>query len=384
MQFEFATANRIIFGNGTIKQVGAISKAIGHRAMVVCGKSIHRADPLFEQLTYAGIKFITWQIKDEPIISCVLEGVQLARKEKCDLVIGFGGGSALDAGKVIAAMISNDGDLMDYLEVIGNGKKISNKPAPYIAIPTTSGTGAEVTRNAVLKSTEHQVKVSMRSPLMLPDLAVVDPELTHTMPPAVTASTGLDAFTQLMEAFVSNKANPLTDSLCREGMHRAARSLQRAYENGSDKSAREDMSLASLFGGLALANAKLGAVHGFAGPIGGMFPAPHGVVCARLLPYVMEANIRALKSRNLGSPILSRFDEIGKILAGNISASTEDGLEFVHSLCDVLNVPHLSEFGLTEADFPAIVGKSQKASSMKGNPVELTDEELVGILERAV
>ena len=384
MQFEFATANRIIFGNGTINQVDALSKSIGRRAIVVCGNSIHRAEPLFEQLSHVGIDFIMFQIKDEPTISVVCEGVQLARKEKCDIVIGFGGGSALDAGKVIAAMLTNDGDLLDYLEVIGNGKTISNKSAPYIAIPTTSGTGAEVTRNAVLKSAEHQVKVSMRSPMMLPDLAIVDPELTHTMPPAVTASTGLDAFTQLMEAFVSNKANPLTDSLCREGMRRAARSLQRAFENGSDKSAREDMSLASLFGGLALANAKLGAVHGFAGPIGGMFPAPHGVVCARLLPYVMETNIHALKSRSSGSPILSRFDEIGKILTGNNSANKEDGLEFVHCLCDVLNVPHLSEFGLTEADFPAIVGKSQKASSMKGNPVELTDEELVGILERAV
>jgi len=384
MQFEFATANRIIFGNGTIKQIGAISKSIGHSAMVVCGKNIHRAEPLFEQLNSTGIEFITFQIKDEPTIAVVCEGVQIARKEKCDLVIGFGGGSALDAGKVIAAMITNSSDLLDYMEVIGNGKTISNRPAPYIAIPTTSGTGAEVTRNAVLKSTEHLVKVSMRSPMMLPDLAIVDPKLTHTMPPAVTASTGLDAFTQLMEAFVSNKANPLTDSLCREGMRRAARSLQRAYENGSDKSAREDMSIASLFGGLALANARLGAVHGFAGPIGGMFPAPHGAVCARLLPYVMETNIRALKSRNPGSPILSRFDEVAKILTGNNSASTENGLEFVHSLCDILNVPHLSEFGLTEMDFPVIIEKSQKASSMRGNPVELTDEELAGILGRAV
>jgi len=384
MQFEFATAGRIIFGNGSIKRISEILKLLGHRAMVVCGKNLDRAAALFEQLKKAGAEYFTFQVSGEPTIDIALEGVSLARKEKCDFVIGIGGGSVLDTGKVIAALITNHGELMDYLEVIGLGKKIEKTSSPYIAIPTTSGTGAEVTRNAVLKSEEHHVKVSMRSPLMLPAYAIIDPELTHSMPPSVTASTGLDALTQLIEAFVSKKNNPMTDGICREGIRRAARSLQRAYENGKDSDARADMSLASMFSGIALANAGLGAVHGFAGPWGGMFPAPHGVICARLLPYVMESNIRAIKSRLPDSPILTRFNEIGQILTNNNSAKADDGLIWINSLCEILKVPSLSEFGLKKEDIPAVVEKSKNASSMKGNPIELTDEELMEILMRAI
>lgn len=384
MQFEFATAKRIIFGNGSIKQVGAISKVVGRRAMVVCGKRIDRAEPVLEQLGDEKIEFITFQVTEEPTISIALEAVAIARKQKCDSVIGIGGGSVLDTGKMIAALITNHGELMDYLEVIGAGKKIENPSAPYIAIPTTSGTGAEVTRNAVLKSDELHVKVSMRSPLMLPAYAIVDPELTYSIPPSVTASTGLDALTQLMEAFVTKKVNPMTDAICREGIGRAARSLLRAVENGNDKDARADMSLASMFSGIALANAGLGAVHGFAGPLGGIIPAPHGVICARLLPFVMESNIGALKSRFTDSPVLARFDEIGQLLTGKHSADAEDGLAWINLLCEKLKVPALSEFGLKEVDFPSVIKKSKEASSMKGNPINLTDEELAEILFKAL
>jgi alcohol dehydrogenase class IV len=219
---------------------------------------------------------------------------------------------------------------------------------------------------------------------MLPSVAVVDPELTLTMPPPVTASTGLDALIQNMEPYVSKLANPLTDAICREGMQRAGRSLRRAYENGQDSSVRTDMALASLMGGLALANAKLGAVHGFAGVIGGMFPAPHGVVCARLLPYVMETNVRALQARAPDAIALVRYDDIAQILTGKKSAKAADGVSWVFELCAALEIPPLSEFGLTEADFPEVVEKSQKASSMKGNPIPLTDNELVEILRQAV
>ncbi len=384
MQFEFATANRIIFGNGIIEKVGAISKTVGRCAMVVGGKTIDRAEPVLEQLRKERIEFVTFQIVGEPTIAVAHEAVKLTRNERCDFVIGIGGGSVMDTGKIIAAMITNQGELMDYLEVIGQGKAIENPSAPYIAIPTTSGTGAEVTRNAVLKSEEHSVKVSMRSPFMLPAYAIVDPELTYSMPPSVTASTGLDALTQLMEAFVTKKANPMTDGICREGIYRAARSLQRAVENGNNKNARQDMSIASLFSGIALANAGLGAVHGFAGPLGGMFPAPHGVICARLLPFVMEKNIQVLKSRLPGSPALERLDELGQILTGKNSARAEDGLTWINALCEKLKVPALSEFGLKKEDIAIVVEKSKQASSMKGNPVELTDEELVQILSKAL
>ena len=296
----------------------------------------------------------------------------------------LGGGSVVDAAKAIAALTANPGRLMDYLEVIGKGRPLQNTPIPYIAVPTTAGTGAEVTKNAVLASHSHRVKVSMRSPRMLPLLAVVDPELTLSMPPAVTAATGMDALTQLLEGYVTKRSNPFTDSLCIEGLNRAARSLRLAYQDGDNLNARMDMSLASLFSGLVLANAGLGAVHGIAGPLGGMHPAPHGGVCAKLLPIVMEANVTALQKRDRNSPLLSRHQRLAAILTGSESASIDDGIQWVHHLADELKIPPLSSFGLSTDHIPDLINKSQKASSMKGNPVQLSDSELQQILEKAI
>jgi alcohol dehydrogenase class IV len=289
----------------------------------------------------------------------------------------------IDVGKAIAALLTNAGDLCEYLEVIGLGKDLNNVSAPFIAIPTTAGTGAEVTRNAVIVSLSHHVKVSMRSPVMLPRLAVVDPELTYSLPRSITASTGLDALTQLMEAFVTHRANPLTDGFCREGLVRATRALRTAYEKG-DPQSRADMSLASLLSGLALANAGLGAVHGLAGPLGGMFPAPHGIVCARLLPIVIERNILALSSRCADSPALERYAEIARICTGHAAAQADDGMTWLQELCSFLAVPGLASFGMREQDIPAIVQQTQMASSMKANPIPLTDAELSSILKRAL
>lgn len=382
MRFEFATATRIIFGEGAIQQVGQLVLEMGSRAFVVTGRTLQRAEPLCEQLNKHGIDCLTFQVPGEPTVLIAKNAVKQARQAKCDLVISIGGGSALDTGKVAAAMLTNTGQLEDYLEVVGQGKPLTEKSKPHIAIPTTAGTGAEVTRNAVLGVPEYRVKVSMRSPLMLPLLALVDPCLTYSMPPTVTASTGLDALTQLMEAYVSNKANPMTDCLCREGLKRAACSLRRAYEDGSSQDAREDMALASLFSGLALANAKLGAVHGFAGPLGGMISAPHGVICAGLLPYVMEANVQALQRRAADSPALSRYHEIAQLLTGRDTAQAVDGVVWVQELCRALKVTSLDEFGLKVQDFPTVVAKAQKSSSMKGNPITLADEELTEILKK--
>jgi len=384
MRFEFATVTRIIFGQGTIQEVASLAAKMGHRAFVITGHSIERAMPLLEQLKRQGIEPVTFNVPGEPTATMAFTGAQKARESKSGLVIGIGGGSVLDTGKVVAALLTNGGELVDYLEVIGGGQELANNPAPYIAIPTTAGTGTEVTRNAVLISPEHHVKVSMRSPLVLPRVAVVDPALTFSMPPPVTASTGLDAITQLMEAYVCNRANPLTDGICREGLKRAALSLPRAYEDGSNAAAREDMSLASLFGGLALANAGLGAVHGFAAPLGGMFSAPHGTICARLTAYVMEANVEALQIRAPTSPALARYDEVAQILTGSATARAADGILWMQDLCVTLKVPPLAEFGLKEADLPNVVARSKRASSMKGNPIELTDRELAEILKKAM
>jgi len=341
MRFEFATATRIIFGEGTIQEVAPLAAEMGSRAFIVTGRTHQRAEPLLEQLNKQGIKYVTFNVPGEPTTIIAKAGVKQAREAKSDLVISVGGGSTLDTGKVIAAMLTNSGELEDYLEVVGRGKPLTRSPVPHIAIPTTAGTGAEVTRNAVLGVPDHQVKVSMRSPFMLPHLAVVDPVLTHSMPPTVTAGTGLDALTQLMEVYVSNKANPLTDGICREGLRRAARSLRQAYEDGSNRAAREDMAIASLFGGLGLANAKLGAVHGFAGPLGGMISAPHGVICARLLPFVCEANVQALQRRAADSAALGRYDEIAQLLTGTATAQAVDGVRWVQELCEALKVPPL-------------------------------------------
>jgi alcohol dehydrogenase class IV len=383
MRFEFATATQIIFGPGTIKDAASCAQEMGRRVFLVTGQKVDRAASLMELLKPQGIALSHFRVTQEPNTDLALSAVQQARRDACDVVIGIGGGSVLDTGKVVAALLTNRGELMDYLEVIGGSQPLGSRSAPYIAIPTTAGTGAEVTRNAVLDSPEHRIKVSMRSPFMLPRLAIIDPELTYSMPPGVTASTGLDAFTQLLEAFVSRHANPLTDGICREGLQRTARSLIKAYVDGENAEAREEMCLASLFGGLALANAKLGAVHGFAGPLGGMYNAAHGALCAGLLPHVIKANIQALKSRATESPALERYREVARIITGVPAARAEECIVWVQELCSQLKVPPLSVYGIKEADFPAVVVKAQKASSMKGNPIRLTEEELLNVLQKA-
>jgi alcohol dehydrogenase class IV len=384
MRFEFATAGRIIFGPGSMGEIGDLVADMGRRAFVVTGKTVARAAPLIAQLKARGVTITQFSIPGEPTTDLVLAAVDSARRDACEFVIGMGGGSVLDAGKVVAALLTNGGDLMDYLEVIGGGQPLSRKPAVYIAIPTTAGTGAEVTRNAVLDSPRHRVKVSMRSPLMLPDLALIDPELTYSLPPEITAVTGLDAFTQLLEAYVSVNANPLTDGICREGLQRAARSLKKACLDGKNTGARRDMCLASLFGGLALANAKLGAVHGFAGPLGGMYDAPHGALCAGLLPHVLEVNLKALQSRAPESSAINRYHEVARIITGKSTDRASEGINWIQELCSQLQVPRLAEYGIKEEDLSTIVAKSKDASSMKGNPILLTEPEMLEVLRNAI
>ncbi len=384
MNFEFATATRIIFGAGKLKEIGSLSPEFGRRALVVTGKHPRRADALMKGLAAEEIATTAFAVPGEPTVKLVEQGVASAKSSHCEFVIAFGGGSAIDAGKAIAAMLTNEGELLDYLEVIRRGRALTKPSTPLIAIPTTAGAGAEVTRNAVLASPEHKFKVSLRSPLILPKVALVDPELTYDLPPAITASTGLDALTQLIEPYTCCRTNPMVDALCVEGIRRAARSLCVAFADGKNASAREDMCVASLFGGLALANAGLGAVHGFAAPIGGMFPAPHGAVCAVLLPYVMSANLRALRLRSPGSDTLRRYDEVARLVTGNSSAKADDGVRWVGDLVCDLRIPKLGAYGVSEQHVAELVEKASKASSMKANPIVLTTEELAEILRAAM
>lgn len=345
LNFEFATATRLIFGSGKLTEAGVIANELGRRALVVIGKSagaVQRAEPLLRQLG----EYATCSVAGEPTFDAVRAGTQRARDEHCDLVISFGGGSVIDTGKAIAAMMRNGGDPLDYVEIIGQNKPLTKPSAPFLAIPTTAGTGSEVTRNAVLGSPEHKVKVSMRSPLMLPRVALVDPDIVYA-----PAATRLDALTQLIEPFVSNKANPMSDAICREGM-------RRWHEGGS-----ENFALAAMFSGMALANAGLGAVHGFAAPLGGMYEAPHGALCAALLPHVFAVNKRKATTE--------RFAEVERIV-GDLG-----------ELCTALQIPPLRTYGVKREDFPVLIEKARASNSMKGNPVALTDDELCEILERA-
>jgi alcohol dehydrogenase class IV len=384
MTFDFATAATVRFGSGCLADVGPLAVPLGRRALVVTGRTPHRADLLVERLIDAGVECTSTGISGEPTVDDIRRATGLARDLRCELVVGFGGGSALDAAKAVAMLLGNGGDPMDYLEVIGQGRPITQPSVPCIAVPTTAGTGSEVTRNAVLSSPQHGVKASLRSPFLLPRIALVDPDLTLSVPRPVTVATGMDALTQLLEPFVSVRANPVTDGLCREGLARAARSLRRVCAHGRDAAARADMALASLLGGMALANAGLGAVHGFAAVIGGSFAAPHGAVCARLLAPVCRANVAALRARGGGSDAPARYDEAARVLTGRPGATADDLVAWLEALAADLGVPPLSAHGMAEADIPTVVRRSAQASSMKGNPIALRPDEMAQVLLHAL
>ncbi len=390
--WEFATAGRVLFGAGTRRQLAVAARGLGSRALLVTGRRLAN-EAVWAALdididSSGSTRFI---VEGEPTLDTVREGVRTCHAASSTVVVAIGGGSVLDAAKAIAALASNPGDPLDYLEVIGGGRPLDMTPMPCVAVPTTAGTGSEVTRNAVLGSPEHRRKASLRHPAMLPRLAIVDPELTLTLPPAITASTGLDALTQVVEPYVSSRATPITDALCLDGVRRVARSLRIAAsvsdQPSSDQSllaARTDMSLASLLGGLALANAGLGVVHGFAAPIGGMFPAPHGAICAALLPHGMTANLRALRARAPHHPAIERYRRVAVALTGNRQASADEGVAAVATLCADVHIPLLRAYGIGEAHVEELAHEARRASSMKANPIALNDEELKDMLRAAL
>jgi alcohol dehydrogenase class IV len=304
------------------------------------------------------------------------------------MVIGLGGGSAIDAAKAVAGMLTHGGAALDYLEVVGAGRALERAAAPMVAIPTTAGTGSEVTRNAVLTYRPKRFKASMRSEHLMARIALVDPALTDSAPPDVTASTGLDALTQLIEPYVSKAAHPLTDGIALQGVRLAARALRRAWQDGGDQAARDDMALASLLGGICLANAGLGAVHGFAAPLGARYPVPHGCACAALLPHVMAANVAALRAEQGSSPTLARYAELGEVLTGrrglDMQSSIDEAVRWVADLVQELGIPKLSRYGLGEQDVASLVADAKRASSMRYNPVDLSDDALASCLRNAV
>ena len=381
MTFEFATAGRIMAGTGRAAELPGILAGLGSRVLVCTGADPARHAGLLAGL---GLPATLFPVAGEPTIELARAGIAAAREQGADVVAAIGGGSVIDTAKAVAMLLSNGGDPLDYLEVAGSGRKITRPAVPCVAVPTTAGTGAEVTANAVLASPAHRVKASLRSTLMIPRVALVDPQLTASCPPPVTAASGLDALTQCLEPFVSVRANPLTDGLAREGLRRAAAGLRAAYADGNDLSARADMAMCSLLGGIALANAKLGAVHGLAGVIGGTADVPHGVACAALLSPVVEANVRALRSGWPGHPALDRYTEAAQLVTGKPAASIEDGLAWIRETITLLAIPALAAFGIGPQHADDIAAKAARSSSMQGNPVALSHSDLRTILLQAI
>jgi len=386
-RFDLAVPGDVRFGAGRVAEVPDAVAALGvRRTMLVTGRSVERAEPLRAALAAVSVATSVLPVAGEPSVAFVREAVARARAEGCDGVIGYGGGSALDVAKAVAILAASGADPLDHLEVVGRGRPIERPGLPCIAVPTTAGTGSEVTRNAVLSA--EGTKASLRSPLMLPRVAVVDPDLLAGLPSSVVAASGSDALAQLVEPFLSVRANPVTDALAREGLRRGARSLRAAVSGGLSgpeaNGLREDLALASLFGGLCLANAGLGVVHGIAGVVGGRFDAPHGEVCAALLAPAVGVNVTALAARAPTHPALAKAAELGALLTGDASCGAPDAVEWLEELRSALGVPGLRRYGVTEADVAGLVAGARRASSTRGNPLELTDFELAEVVTSAL
>jgi len=376
--FSVLSAGEIRFGRGQVETVASWISSRAQRIMLVHGSSLQRATFLYEQLQAAGLHISTFSVAHEPCLSDIQQGVDQGRNEDIELIISFGGGAVIDTGKAIAALIPATGEIQDYLEVVGSGKALESDPLPFVAIPTTSGTGAEVTKNAVINVPSHQRKVSLRDNRMLPDLAVVDPALTDNSPRAVTLASGLDALTQVIEPYLCNRANAFTDALCRDAIPRAIKALVTLMEKECPKS-RDEMAWVSLCGGLALANSGLGVIHGLAGPLGGLCNAAHGALCGTLLPHGLEMNSQCVTS----AEVLSRLDEVRHWLAEGLQCDAAQAFNALRQWSHSCGLGSLQELGVTADSLPLAAEAASTASSMRANPVVLSHEQLLSLLQKA-
>ncbi|MGF1748057.1 iron-containing alcohol dehydrogenase [Vibrio cionasavignyae] len=378
--FQFMTSSRIIFGEGALQSSLSIINQFGYSVLLVTGQDRQRAEPVIHYLHSQNMRYQHVAICGEPNITMVEETAIMGRRFKPDMVIAIGGGSVLDMGKALAAIIPNQGDVYDYVEVVGRNVPLKTKPIPMIAIPTTASTGAEVTKNAVLKSGQDKVKVSLRSPDMLPDVAIVDPVLTYGTDAYTSGRGAMDAFTHLMEAYVCGEPNPLTDMVCEEGLRRLSQSIISGCKQDNPK-ARADLSFAAMLGGMAITNAKLGAAHGLASALGGKITAPHSVITAQLAPHVMAENVKAAK-RAGRSDVLNRYRQIAQILTSRSDATIEDGIIWVTMILERLELPKLSDFGVCHTSFDVVAADAMKSVAIKGNPLPLTVDRLEHILNQ--
>jgi len=392
VHFELTVPSRIVFGRGAIDRLGRYAAEFGRKALFVRDEGLPEKSGTIEAvrglLAAERLEVEEFKVGGEPTVEAVDDFMRRARSFEPEVVLGLGGGSAIDTAKALAGLLGNGGEALDYLEVIGCGRPFSRPAIPVIAVPTTAGTGAEATRNAVLVSQARKVKASLRGAALIPRLALVDPALTDSLPPEVTASTGLDALTQCLESYLALKAQPVTDALALEGLNRAARSLVRAYRGGDAPEARDDMAVAALLSGICLTNAGLGAVHGLAAALGGKFPVPHGAACGRLLPYVFSENVRALAAEKTGQPVLVKCLRIAEIFLpekrGNENERLGGLIDRLFELVEEMKIPRLSSYGVVEADLPALAEAASRSGSIRQNPVVLSIETLINILKSAL
>jgi len=382
--FELRTAPAIIFGCGVRRRLGSLARPFGRRVFLVTGgRSLAASgaqDELIAALAEHGMTAVAFAVSGEPEVAAVDEGARRCAEAGCDLVVGVGGGSALDTAKAVAAVVPNGGAAVDYLEGLSAGgpRSLASAPLPLVAVPTTAGSGSEVTKNAVLKVPEAGLKRSMRSDLMVPRVALIDPELSRGAPPHVAVPAALDALTHLIEGYVSLGAQPTTDLLALEGAQRSFAALSSIARGAPSASATEELSLASLWGGMVLANAGLGAVHGLVAPLGGQFPVPHGCGCGAMLAATVRANVGALRSRDAGSPALVRYGRLAHALLGP-DATPEDAADALDSLREGLGAEPLASYGVTKAGLARVI-EGARGGSMRSNPIVLTDAELEAIL----
>jgi alcohol dehydrogenase class IV len=377
--FDFLTAGRIRFGRGRADTAVDAVRGFGARVLLVRGRSVAWVDGFSRALSEAGCQVTEVVCTREPDLPTLEAALALARDAGAEVVVAVGGGAVIDLGKAAAALVPSDSAVLDHLEGVGHGKPLSRDPLPFVAIPTTAGTGAEVTKNAVIAVPEAARKVSLRDDRMLPDLAIVDPNLMDHAPRSVTLSSGLDAVVQVIEPYLCNRSNPLTDALTRSAIPIGLKALNR-LARAEDAEAREQMAFVSLCGGLALANSGLGAVHGLAGVIGGRLGAPHGLVCGRLLGPVLLANSLTLRAAGVET---SRFDEVSAWLSGGLGVSGQAAFEELSALLDRWEVARLGEWITPDTDLVEIAKEAAGSSSMRANPCVLQEDDLEGIMRAA-
>ena len=388
--FTISRLPRIVFGAGSIRQLPGFAAPFGKRALLVTGVSSFEnsrfSRPFLDDLKKQAFSWEHIRVEGEPSPQLVDEQVRSLKGAGISVVIGIGGGSALDAAKAIAGLLIPGNSVMDHLEGVGPELPYSGPSVPFLAVPTTAGTGTEATKNAVLSQHgPNGFKKSFRHELLVPQYAIVDPNLLSTCPSSLIAADGMDALTQLIESFVSLNANPFTDSLAIDAIQKVWQNLPVLFETeGRDPTAQASMAYGALISGVTLAQAGLGAVHGLASPLGAFFPIPHGVVCGTLLGASTAMNIRALRARSSQSPALAKYARLGRIFSPKPDLELADAWDaVVQGLLErtqQLGLPGLGKFGVAEADLEMVIAKC-RAGSMKTNPITLLDEELIEILK---